>query len=197
MLSLKEKYTKEVLPAMMKEFSYKNVMAVPKIEKVVLNIGFGKTVSTKTSDEQKKFFKNVSENLASITGQKPVLTSAKKAIAGFKTRKGMLIGAMDTLRKKKMYDFLEKLIYIALPRTRDFRGIDLKSFDNEGNLTISIKEYTVFPEVILENTKVVFGFEITIVTTTKNREQGIGLLKLMGFPLKPANSKQRTMINNK
>lgn len=184
MKNLKEKYIKEVAPAMIKEFGYKNIMAVPKIEKVVLNIGFGKIVSAKTSDEQKKFFKNVSENLALITGQKPVLTSAKKAIAGFKTRKGMLVGAMDTLRKKKMYDFLEKLINVALPRTRDFRGIDLKSFDNQGNLTISIKEYTIFPEVVLENTKVVFGFEITVVTTTENREQGIKLLKLMGFPLK-------------
>lgn len=184
MKNLKEKYIKEVVPAMIKEFGYKNIMAVPKIEKVVLNIGFGKIVSAKTSDEQKKFFKNVSENLALITGQKPVLTSAKKAIAGFKTRKGMLVGAMDTLRKKKMYDFLEKLINVALPRTRDFRGIDLKSFDNQGNLTISIKEYTIFPEVVLENTKVVFGFEITVVTTTENREQGIKLLKLMGFPLK-------------
>jgi large subunit ribosomal protein L5 len=190
MLSLKEKYIKEVAPVMMEKFNYKNVMAVPKIEKVVLNIGFGKIISTKTSDEQKKFHKNISENLALISGQRPILTSAKKAIAGFKTRKGMLVGAMETLRRKKMYDFLEKLIYVALPRTRDFRGIDLKSFDNKGNLTISIKEHTVFPEIVLENIKFVFGFEITVVTTTKSREQGIELLKLMGFPLKLAKKEQ-------
>ncbi len=183
-MRLKEKYNKEVVPVMQEKFGCKNKMAVPKIEKVVVNTGFGRLVVGKTSTEQKKIYTTILEDLALICGQRPVLTNAKKAISGFKTRKGMPIGGMVTLRKKKMYDFLERLIYIGLPRTRDFRGIDLKSFDKEGNLTISIKEHIVFPEISPEEVKVSFGFEITIVTTAKTREQGIELLRLLGFPIK-------------
>jgi len=181
---LKEKYTKEVIPAMMKKFGYKNVMAVPKIEKVVANIGFGKMIVSKTSDEQKKTFKLIFDDLSSICAQKPILTKAKKSISGFKIREGMSIGAKVTLRGRKMYDFLERVICIALPRFRDFRGIDLKSFDKQGNLTIAVKEHIVFPEVSSEKAKNIFGFEITVVTTTKNREENIELLRLMGFPIK-------------
>jgi len=181
---LKEKYTKEVIPAMMKKFGYKNVMAVPKVEKVVVNTGFGKMIVSKTSDEQKKTFKLIFDDLASICAQKPILTKAKKSISGFKIREGMSIGAKVTLRGRKMYDFLERVIHIALPRFRDFRGIDLKSLDKEGNLTIAIKEHIVFPEVSSEKAKNIFGFEITVVTTAKNREESIELLKLLGFPIK-------------
>ena len=184
MLTLKEKYTKEVIPAMMKKFGYKNVMVVPKIEKVVVNTGFGKMIINKTSDEQKKTFKLIFDDLASICAQKPILTKAKKSISGFKLREGMSIGAKVTLRGRKMNDFLERVIHIALPRFRDFRGIDLKSFDKEGNLTIAIKEHIVFPEVSSEKAKNIFGFEITVVTTAKNREESIELLRLLGFPIK-------------
>jgi len=181
---LREKYQKEVIPQMMTKFGYKNSMAVPRIEKVVVNTGFGRLVSGKTSDEQKKVFTAVLDDLSLICGQKPILTKAKKAIAAFKTRKGMPIGTMITLRGNRMYDFLEKVINIALPRSRDFRGIEQKSFDKKGNLTISIKEHIVFPEILPEKIKNIFGFEITVVNTSKTRESGIELLKLLGFPIK-------------
>lgn len=184
MFRLKEKYTKEVIPAMMEKFGYKNVMAVPRIEKVVINTGFGKMIVSKTSGEQKKAYELILDDLGLICAQKPILTKAKKSISGFKIREGMPVGASVTLRGRKMYDFLERVIYIALPRFRDFRGIDLKSFDKEGNLTIAVREHIVFPEVSSEKAKNIFGFEITVVTTTKNREHGIGLLRLLGFPIK-------------
>lgn len=184
MMRLKEKYKKQVVPEMMKKFGYKNVMAVPKIKKVVVNVGFGRMVSGKTSDEQKKIFTAILDDMALICGQRPILTKAKKSISGFKTRIGMPIGAMGTLRGNKMYDFLERVIHIALPRSRDFRGIDLKSFDKDGNLTIAVKEQLVFPEVSPEKAKTIFGFEITIVTNAKTRQEGIELLKLLGFPIK-------------
>lgn len=184
MVGLKEKYQKEVVPKMKEKFSCKNLMAVPKIEKVVVNIGFGRLISGKTSEEQKKIYELILNDLALIAGQRPVLTKAKKSIAGFKIREGMPIGAMVTLRGRKMYDFLERLIHIALPRTRDFRGIGEKSFDKEGNLTVAIKEHIVFPEVFTEKAKTIFGFEITVATTAKSRKEGIDLLRLMGFPIK-------------
>lgn len=184
MLKLKEKYNKEVVPQMMEKFGYKSIMAVPRIKKVTVNTGFGRLVAGKTSEEQKKIYTGILEDLTLICGQRPVLTEAKKSISGFKTRKGMPIGAMVTLRGRRMYDFLERVINIALPRSRDFRGIELKSFDKKGNLTAPIKEHIVFPEVLPEKIKTIFGFEITVVTTSKNREEGIELLKLMGFPIK-------------
>lgn len=184
MLRLKEKYEKEVVPEMIKKFGYKNKMAVPKIEKVVVNTGFGRLVVGKTSDEQKKIQEGILENLALICGQKPVLKKAKKSISSFKIRSGMSIGAAVTLRGKKMYDFLERLIYLTLPRSRDFSGIEKKSFDGKGNLTIGIKECTIFPEILPEKIKNIFGLEITVVTNAKSREEGIELLKLMGFPIK-------------
>ncbi len=184
MFKLQEKYQKEVVSEMIKKIGYKNKMAVPKIEKIVINTGFGRMITEKTSDEQKKNREAILSDLTLIVGQKMVLTKAKKSIAGFKIREGALIGAMVTLRGRKMYDFLERLIYITLPRTRDFRGINLKSFDKNGNLTIAVKEHIVFPEIMPEKTKFIFGLEITIVTTTKNREEGIVLLRLMGFPIK-------------
>ena len=184
MSNLKQKYNKEIIPAMKEKFGYKNLMAVPKIEKVVINTGFGRTATGKTKSEQGKAYKGILDDLALITGQKPVLTKAKKSIAAFKLRQGTPVGAAVVLRKEKMYDFLERLIYITLPRSRDFRGIDSKSFDKQGNLTIAIKEHIVCPEILSEKAKDIFGFEITITTTAKNKEQGLELLKLFGFPIK-------------
>ena len=184
MLRLTEKYNQEVIPQMMEKFGYTNKMAVPKIEKVVVNTSFGRLLVGKTAEEQRKIQEAILQDLALICGQYPVLTKAKKSISGFKVRKGMSVGAMVTLRKKKMYDFLERLINIALPRTRDFRGIDQKSVDKAGNLTIAIKEHIAFPEISPEQAKIMFGFEVTVVTSAKTREEGLELLKLLGFPIK-------------
>ena len=184
MLRLKEKYNKEVVPKMMEKFGYKNIMAVPKVEKVVVNTGFGRMVIGKTSGEQKNVYELILNDLSLICAQKPVLTKTKKSIAGFKVREGVPVGARVTLRGRKMYDFLERVINIALPRFRDFRGIDSKSFDKEGNLTIAVREHIVFPEVSPEKAKTIFGFEITVVTSAKKKETGVELLRLLGFPIK-------------
>ena len=183
-MRLPEKYKKEVIPAMKEKFGYTNDMAVPKIEKVVVNASFGRLVSGKSSEEQKKIHQEILEALSLICAQKAQLRPAKKAIASFKTRKGMPLGAKVTLRGKRMYDFLERLINIALPRTRDFGGISSDSFDKKGNLTIGIREQIAFPEILPEKAKNIFGFEITVATSAKKREEGIELLKLMGFPIK-------------
>ena len=184
MIKLKDKYIKEAIPAMKEKFGYKNSMAVPKIEKVVINNSFGRMIMDKTSDEKKKIKEAIIQDLSLICGQRPVLTKSKKSISTFKVREGMEIGAKVTLRKKKMYDFLDRLIHITFPRSRDFRGIDSKSIDEKGNLTIAIKEHISFPEVSPEKTRFLFGFEITVVTTAKNKKQGLELLKLLGFPIK-------------
>lgn len=184
MLRLKEKYLKEVIPLMQDKFGYKNIMAIPKIEKVIINTSFGRLIAGKTSEEQKKILDNILNDLSLLAGQRAVSTKAKKSISGFKIRKGMAIGAKVTLRKKKMYDFLDRLIHITLPRSRDFRGIDQKSIDKEANLTIGIKEQISFPEISPEKTRFIFGFEVTVVSTAKNREKGIELFKSLGFPIK-------------
>lgn len=177
MSELQKKYRKEVVPAMQEKFGYKNVMAIPKIEKVAVNVGIGKF-------REEKQCKEIEEYLALITGQKAAPRPAKKAIAAFKTRQGMVIGYQVTLRGGRMYDFLSRLVNIALPRTRDFRGIEERTFDREGNLTIGVREHIVFPEMIGEDYKFLFGLEMTVVTTAKRREHGIELLKMMGFPIK-------------
>jgi len=184
MLRLPEKYKKEVIPKMMEKFGYRNKMAVPKIEKVVLNTSFGKLVSGKSQEEQKKIYQPILEDSALICGQKPILKGAKKSISSFKIREGLPIGATVTLRRKRSTDFLERLIHIALPRSRDFQGIEPESFDKKGNLTIGIKEHIAFPEILPERAKTIFGLEVTIVTNAKSREEGIELLRLMGFPIK-------------
>jgi len=184
MLRLIEKYKKEVVPQMMEKFGYKNKMAVPKVVKVTINTGFGRLISAKTGEEQKKFQEAILGDLSLITGQKPVLTRAKKSIAAFKLREGIAIGSRVTLRKQKMYDFLERLIHIALPRSRDFWGISPKSFDRQGNLTVGVKEHISFPEISPEKVKTIFGFEATITTTAKTKEEGMELLRLLGFPIK-------------
>lgn len=181
---LKDKYNTEVIPQMMQKFGYRNPMVVPKIKKVVVNTGFGRQIVSKTSDEQKKFVEFVASEIGLICGQKPIVTRAKKAIAAFKVRQDMPMGIAATIRKKKMYDFLSRLINIALPRSRDFQGIDAKSVDNSGNLSIAIKEHISFPEITPERAKDIFGLEITVVTNAKSREEGLELFKLMGFPIK-------------
>lgn len=197
MIKLPEKYQKEVIPAMMEKFGYKNPMAVPKITKVIVNTGFGRLISGKTNDEQKKIQKSILYDLTLITGQKLVLKQAKKSISGFKIRQGMPVGAAVVLRKQRMFDFLERLIHITLPRSRDFQGLSLSSINKDGNLTIGIKEHIAFFEILPEKAKIIFGLEITVVTTAKNQEQGVELLKLMGFPIqkrKAKSEKRKTTI---
>ncbi len=161
-----------------KELNVKNPMALPKVEKVVINIGLGRVL------KDEKFLEIVMRDLALITGQKPKNTLAKKSIANFKTREGMIIGAMVTLRGARMYDFISRLVNIALPRTHDFRGIDAKSLDKKGNLTIGVKEHIVFPEISGEEVRNIFGFEITITVKAKNKEEALTLYKAVGFPMK-------------
>jgi large subunit ribosomal protein L5 len=175
---LQEKYRKTVSPAMQKDFGIENVMAVPKIEKVVINTGVGRIT------KEDKTIERIAKELAMITGQKPVLRKAKKSISGFKLRQGVTVGVSVTLRGKRMYDFLDRLISIALPRSKDFRGIDPNNFDKMGNLNFGIKESSIFPEINYENVKDIFGLEVTVVTTAKNREKGAALLKQIGFPIK-------------
>ena len=177
MMDLKQHYQKKASPEMIKKFGYKNPMAVPRIEKVVVNIGVGKMRDEKDRIEAEKY-------AALIVGQKMSARPAKKAIAAFKTRKGLVIGYRATLRGSRMYDFLSRMIHAALPRTRDFKGLEEKSFDRSGNLTVGIKEHIVFPEMIGDDYRFLFGLEATVVTTAKKREEGIALLKLMGFPIK-------------
>jgi len=184
MIKIQEKYNNEVVPEMMKKFGYKNKMAVPKIEKVVVNTGFGRVVAGKSNEDQKKTSEFIIQELSLVCGQKAVPTFAKKAIASFKIREGMIIGAKATLRGKKMLNFLERLIHLVLPRTRDFKGIDQKSIDKKGNLSLAIKEHIAFPEISAEKAKNIFGLEVTINTTSKNKEEGLELLKLIGFPIK-------------
>ncbi|OGZ18780.1 MAG: 50S ribosomal protein L5 [Candidatus Nealsonbacteria bacterium RBG_13_42_11] len=186
MIHLIEKYNTEVIPAMMQKFGYKNKMAVPKIVKVVVNTGFGREVAGKAVEEQKKIAEFIAAELTLICGQRAVKTLSKKSIASFKIREGMALGAKVTLRGKKMVDFLERLIHLVLPRTRDFKGIERKSMDRNGNLNVAVREHIVFPEILPEKAKNIFGLEVTVVTTAKKQEEGLELLKLLGFPIKPA-----------
>jgi len=184
MLKLKDKYQKEVIPEMMKKFGYKSPMAVPRVLKAVVNTGFGRQVVGKSGDEQKKIQEGIVSDLTAICGQKAILAAAKKSISSFKIRQGMPIGAKVTLRGKKMYDFIEKVINVVLPRSRDFQGIEAKSIDKQGSLTVAIKEQIAFPEVSPERARQIFGLEITVATNAKTREKGLELLKLLGFPIK-------------
>lgn len=169
---------------MMKKFGFKNSMAVPSIRKVVLNSSFGKDTVGKAAGEREKIQNFIMQDLSLIAGQKPKIAKSKKSIAGFKLREGLEIGAVVTLRKDKMWDFLERLVYLSLPRSRDFKGIDPKSIDKRGNMSLGFKEHISFPEIFTEKEKMIFGLEITIVTNAKNEEQGLELYKLMGFPMK-------------
>jgi len=175
---LKEKYEKEIVPALTKAFDYQNKMQVPGLEKIVLNIGLGEAI------KNVKLLDSAAADLTLIAGQKPVITKAKKSIAAFKLREGMPIGCMVTLRREKMYDFLEKLVNITLPRVRDFRGISGKAFDGRGNYSLGIKEHIIFPEIDYDKTDSIKGLNITIVTTAKSDKEGKELLKLFGMPFK-------------
>jgi large subunit ribosomal protein L5 len=175
MSRLKEKYLKEIVPVMIKEFGYRNVMEVPKLEKVVLNIGLGEAI------HNIKVLDSAVEELALISAQKPVITRAKRSIASFKVREGMPIGCMVTLRSKRMYYFLDKLFNVALPRVRDFRGLSDKAFDGRGNYTLGIKEQIIFPEINYDKIDKIKGLNITIVTTTKTDAEGRFLLEKMGL----------------
>ena len=171
-------YRKNVIPALQKEFKIGNVMAVPKVQKVTINVGVGRI------HKDAKAIERISKDIELLSGQKPVLKAAKKSIASFKMREGVTVGVSVTLRGKRMYDFIDRFVNIALPRSKDFRGIDSKNFDANGNLNIGLKESSIFPELNYENVKDIFSLQVTITTSAHNREQGISLLKSIGFPIK-------------
>jgi len=177
-MRLKEKYQKEIIPQLKEKIGYKNERNVPHLQKVVLNIGFGKF------SKEKEYIANVEKGLTRISGQKVVFTKAKKSISAFKIREGMVIGSMVTIRGDRMYDFIEKLVGITFPRVRDFRGISDKTIDNMGNITIGFKDYSCFPEIKVEDIDTIYGLEVSIATSAKNREEGLELFKLIGFPFK-------------
>ncbi len=175
---LRIRYNKEIAPALMKEFEFGNAMAVPRLEKIVINIGMGEaTTNAKLMDP-------AVQELGQITGQKPVVTKAKKSIAAFKVREGMPIGAMVTLRGDRMYEFLDRLVSAALPRVRDFRGVSSKSFDGRGNYTLGLRDQLIFPEIDYSKVDKLKGMNITIVTSAKNDDQARSLLKHMGMPFR-------------
>lgn len=175
---LRGKYKDEVVPALMKEFGYGNVMQVPKIEKIVVNMGLGEAIANA------KILDSAVEQLGLITGQKPVVTKARKSIANFKLRQGQSIGAMVTLRSDRMFEFLDRLLSVALPRVRDFKGVSPKAFDGAGNYTLGIKEQIIFPEIVYDKVDKIKGMNITVVTSAKTDEEARALLRLLGMPFR-------------
>ena len=175
---LKERYQKEVAPAIAKEFGIKNPMAVPRLEKIVVNMGMGEAIANA------KILDTAADEIRAIVGQKPVITKAKKSIASFKLRQGMPIGVMVTLRGDRMYEFLDRLVSIALPRVRDFRGVSPKAFDGRGNYTIGVREQLIFPEIDFNKVEKMRGMNISIVTTARTDEQARALLKSLGMPFR-------------
>lgn len=173
---LNTRYKEEILPKLMEEFGYDNVMAVPRLQKIVINCGVAEAV------ESEKHLEKVTDNVARITGQQPVLTRAKKSISNFKLREGMPIGCKVTLRKRIMYEFLDRLINLALPRTRDFQGLPDRSFDGRGNYTMGITEHTIFPEINTDNVDKIHGLDVTFVTSAETDEEAYALLKHLGMP---------------
>ena len=181
MARLKQKYRDEVVPAMMREFSYKNSMQVPRLEKITINVGVGEaTQNIKAIDT------TVAE-ITSIAGQKPVVTRAKKAIANFKLREGVPIGCMVTLRRDRMYEFLDRLIHVALPRVRDFKGISDRSFDGRGNYSLGLREQIIFPEIQADKVEKTRGMTVSFITTANTDQEGRVLLKLLGMPFSASN----------
>ncbi|HHT9115446.1 MAG: 50S ribosomal protein L5 [Planctomycetes bacterium] len=178
MARLLEKYQKQVVPQLTKKFDYKNKLSLPKLQKIVVNMGVGRAV------DNKKLIEEATKHLTIITGQKPLVTVAKKAISGFKLRKGQAIGCKVTLRGKRMFEFLDRLISIVLPRIRDFRGISQKSFDGRGNYTLGLTEQIVFPEISIDSVEFVQGMDITMVISGNSNEQSCELLKLLGMPFR-------------
>jgi large subunit ribosomal protein L5 len=176
MARLKQKYSEVVVSSMMQEFAYKNVMQVPRVEKITVNIGVGEAT------QNAKAVDTAVAELTAIVGQKPVVTKAKKAIANFKLREGVPIGCMVTLRRERMYEFLDRLIHVALPRVRDFKGISDRSFDGRGNYSLGLREQVIFPEIQADKVEKTRGMTITITTTAKTDQEGRALLKYMGMP---------------
>ncbi|UCG13031.1 MAG: 50S ribosomal protein L5 [Deltaproteobacteria bacterium] len=178
MSRLRETFQRDLIPDLIKEFDYKSLMQVPRLERVVLNMGLGEAI------HNIKVLDAAVEELALIAGQRPVVTRARKSIASFKLRAGMPIGCMVTLRRQRMYDFFDKLVNVALPRVRDFRGLSDKSFDGRGNYSLGIKEHIIFPEINYDKIDKIKGLNVTIVTTAKTDEEGKTLLKMMGMPFR-------------
>lgn len=176
MARLKKKYQEEVIPAMMKEFGYKNQLQVPRLEKITLNVGLGEAI------QNIKALDAAVAEIAAITGQKPVITRAKKAIANFKLREGLPIGCMVTLRRERMYEFLDRLIHVALPRVRDFKGVSDRSFDRRGNYSLGLRDQIIFPEIQVDKVEKARGLSVSIVTTAKTDQEGKALLKYLGMP---------------
>lgn len=174
------KYAKVAVPALVKQFGYKNPNEVPKLEKIVVNMGLGQAVANP------KIIDSAVDELRAITGQKPIVTRAKKAIASFKLREGIAIGAMVTLRRERMWEFLDRLISVALPRTRDFRGVSRRAFDGKGNYTLGLKEQIIFPEINYDRIDVIKGLNVSFVTTARTDEEGRALLQQMGMPFRAA-----------
>ncbi len=175
---LKEAYREKVLPALMKEFGYQSPMQAPRLERIVLNVGMGVAI------QNVKLLESAAAELGVITGQKAVMTRAKKAIAGFKLRQGMPIGAMVTLRSDRMYEFFDRLVSVALPRIRDFRGVSPKAFDGRGNYTLGLKEQLMFPEIKYDGVASIHGMDITVVTTARTNDEGKALLRHLGMPFR-------------
>ena len=175
---LRERYEKEVRPALVKEFGFKNPMQAPKLDKIVVNMGLGEAINNG------KILDASVEQLAAITGQRPVVTKARKSIANFKLRQGQSIGAMVTLRGQRAYEFLDRLVSIALPRVRDFKGVSPKAFDGKGNYTLGVREQIIFPEINYDRVEKIKGLNITVVTTARNDEEGRALLRLLGMPFR-------------
>ena len=175
---MKEFYHKEVVPALMKHFNYKNIMEVPRLDKIVINMGLGEAI------QNIKILDSALEEIAAITGQRPVITKARRSIAQFKLRAGMPIGCMVTLRKERMYEFLNRLINVALPRVRDFRGLPPHAFDGRGNYSLGLKEQIIFPEIDYDKIDKIKGMNIVITTTAKTDEEGRELLRLLGIPFR-------------
>ncbi len=180
MSTLKEKYNEEVLPALMEKFSYSNAMEAPRLKKVVINMGIGE------GKDNPKLLDAAVKELSKITGQRPVITRAKKSVASYKLREGMSIGCKVTLRGIRMYDFINKLINVALPRVRDFRGISPRSFDGRGNYSLGLKEQIIFPEIVYDEVEKIQGMDIAIITTAQTDEEAIELLRLLGMPFRAA-----------
>jgi large subunit ribosomal protein L5 len=175
---LRERYAKEAVPALMKEFGYTNPMQVPKLHKIVVNMGLGEAI------HNNKLMEKAQIHMAAITGQRSVVTKARKSIANFKLREGQAIGAMATLRRDRMYEFFDRLVSVALPRVRDFKGVSAKAFDGRGNYTLGLKEQIIFPEINYDDVEKIKGLNVTIVTTARSDEEGRALLRSLGMPFR-------------
>jgi large subunit ribosomal protein L5 len=187
---LKERYQKEIVPALMKEFNYRNVMAVPRLRKIVVNMGLGEAI------QNAKLLDSATQELGQITGQRPVITRARKSIANFKLRKNMPIGAMVTLRGERMYEFIDRLMNVALPRVRDFRGLSTRAFDGRGNYTLGLRDQLVFPEVDYAKVEKIKGMNISIVTDARSDAEALALLRHFGMPFRAEVQRRQAAVQS-